>query len=97
MRSEFHQCLTFIKEISNINCTFHVIHVSGSIKKCKKYLVDYCEKRLAQLYTAPLKLGDGASTTKSPQSEGQLQNINVLESLVKICEVKDNSFNLVKK
>ncbi len=44
LEKKFHTLLTFTKMIDNLNVYFHILHKSGSIKKCKKFLVEYCYK-----------------------------------------------------
>jgi RNase P/RNase MRP subunit POP5 len=44
LEKKFHTLLTFTKMIGDINVYFHILHKSGSIKKCKKFLVEYCYK-----------------------------------------------------
>ena len=42
LEKKFHTLLTFTKTIGDINVYFHIMHKSGSIKKCKKFLLEYC-------------------------------------------------------
>jgi RNase P/RNase MRP subunit POP5 len=44
--TQFHAMLAFKKKLKNIDLIFKVLHASGSLKKCRKFLIDYSTKKL---------------------------------------------------
>lgn len=74
-RVMFHQLVTLMRRVSTTECTFRVVHVSGSIKKCKKFLLGYSHDRLNELYREE-------ATRKTDRSAA----VEVLEKLIKACE-----------
>lgn len=50
-RASFHQLLTLVTRVNNsaAELTFKVIHVSGSIRQCKKHLLEHSNRKLEQL------------------------------------------------
>ena len=47
LQKQFHTLLAFIQQIGTLNAAFNVVHVSGSIKKCKQFLIPHCQQKLA--------------------------------------------------
>jgi ribonuclease P/MRP protein subunit POP5 len=48
-QKKFHSLPTFIQKIGELKVCLKTIHVSGSIKKSKKFLIDYCNQKLLSL------------------------------------------------
>lgn len=86
-RVAFHQLLTFVRRIESTDLTFKVIHVAGSIKKCKKFLIDYSNRRLQDLYMEQLKGGFATNRNESDRAV-----VEVLEKLIKTCEEDGENF-----
>ena len=91
LQEQFHNVLTFTRRLLNdqIEVAFQVVHVSGSIRKCKKFLLDYCHVRL-QAYISE------KSTTHEPRrsADERMEAIEALDRIIKVCEKSDNVFNL---
>lgn len=47
-RADFHQLLSLVCRVDSTELAFKVIHVSGSIKQCKKYLIRHFYKRIEE-------------------------------------------------
>jgi ribonuclease P/MRP protein subunit POP5 len=100
LETKFHNLLTFTRKIDEFDCAFRVVHVSGSIKKCKKFLLHYCNQRLLDIYvkisnnTTNSRNYDALLKDQSDLSENDKEIINVLNSLIKVCEEGDNIFNI---
>lgn len=45
---------TFVSRLTNdpVDCSIQTLHVGGSIRQCKKYLVNYCIEQLLQMNAA---------------------------------------------
>jgi hypothetical protein len=93
MKQQFHQLLTFVRKVGEANVTLRVVHVSGSVKRCKKFLVTYCGRRVAELTLEMEKM-----KTKKMAADHQsllavkseiLQNLSQLNEA---CKTDDNSF-----
>lgn len=48
-RAPFHHLLTLTSRVNSVELTFKVIHVSGSIRQCKKHLLDHSNRKLEEL------------------------------------------------
>jgi ribonuclease P/MRP protein subunit POP5 len=82
LQKKFANLLAFTRKIGQFNVTFKVVHVSGSIKKCKKFLVNFCQNRLDCLNEKVLN---------NPEHKNEME---VVEKLIEVCEVDDNMFNI---
>ena len=82
LQKKFANLLAFTRKIGQFNVTFKVVHISGSIKKCKKFLVTYCQNRLDSLHNELVINVDHKN------------EMDVVEKLIEICEVDDNMFNI---
>lgn len=91
LQDKFHNLLTFINKIDDFDVSFRVVHVSGSIKKCKKYLLEYCNQRLAELNSNELYWLD---KHKSTRQEEKAETSQVLERIATACKENDNILNL---
>lgn len=79
---ELMRMLTLIKRFDKFDITLNVIHISGSVRQCKKYLVKYCSRRLHQI------------RIQKKESESNKIIGEVLEKVLNACETIDNDFNL---
>lgn len=48
-RAKFHQLLALVRRIDSTDLALKVIHVAGSIKQCKKYLLKDSNRKLEEL------------------------------------------------
>jgi len=86
LKEKFHNLLMFTNKLDQFDVTFRVVHVSGSIKKCKKFLSIYCQKRLSELHE---------SQSKSILfNEENKMVIDVYEKLLEVSLSNDNLFNM---
>ncbi|RNA39274.1 ribonuclease P MRP subunit POP5 [Brachionus plicatilis] len=86
LEKKFHTMLTFIQKIENIDVQFKVVHKSGSIKKCKEFLIEYCSNRLLEFYQKT------SSRHQKLDNDDQII-VNVLTNLIEACDKNDYSFN----
>ena len=80
LEKKFHTLLSFIQKIEEVDVKFKVIHKSGSIKKCKKFMLEYCTEQLIELYR------------KNDTNEKKIV-IDVFESMAEACKQNDFNFN----
>jgi ribonuclease P/MRP protein subunit POP5 len=92
LKEEFHNVLTFTRKLDDFDVAFKTIHVSGSIKKCKKYLLEYCKQRL-KLINNHISTEFGIKKS-STDSDNEKEVVESLEKLVECCQQDDNMFNL---
>lgn len=83
---KFHTVLTFIQKIDNFNVKFKIVHKSGSIKKCKEFLVEYCSSRLLEFYS-------NYSLSKTKKNNENEVVEDVLKNLIEACQNNDYNFN----
>lgn len=83
---KFHTVLTFIQKIDNIDVKFKIVHKSGSIKKCKQFMVEYCSSRLLQYYS-------NSSLIKNKMNNDNETIEDVLKNLIEACQKNDYNFN----
>ena len=89
LQKKFANLLTFTQRIGQFNVTFRTVHISGSIKKCKKFLGRFCQQRLCDLNE---KISNNKQMN-SDESDYKMA-IDVVEKLIEVCEVNDNMFNV---
>jgi RNase P/RNase MRP subunit POP5 len=82
MYKELLRMLTLIKRVDKFNINLNVIHISGSVRQCKKYLVKYCSRRLSQIQK------------QKKENESNKLVGEVLEKILNACDTIDNDFNL---
>ena len=87
LKKKFFNLLTFTNKLAQFNVNFRVVHVSGSIKKCKQFLVGFCQKRLNEIS------GNMMNNKGDPNPEYKAE-IDMVEKLIEVCEVNDNVFNI---
>ena len=90
LQTKFQNLLTFTRKIEEIDVAFRVIHVSGSIRKCKKFLLDYCNLRLLSIYQ---NVSSDSQAIQIKTSEQEKEVVDVLERIVQACQESDNVFN----
>ncbi len=94
LKDKFHTLLTFTKQIGQFDVSFRVIHISGSIRKCKKFLLNYCQLKLAELYKQ-MSLNSNMKLDVNQQVElDNKASAEVYEKLLQNCETNDNLLNL---
>lgn len=86
LEKKFHTLLTFIQKIDQFDVKLSVIHKSGSIKKCKQFLLEYCNKKLFELYK-------NQNDIKNIPFDNTSSVIEVLEKMVNACEQADYNFS----
>lgn len=86
LEKKFHTMLTYIQKIEDINVQFRIIHKSGSIKKCKEFLIKYCSSKLFELYSKSHLL-------KTKMDNNDLIVEGVLKNVIEACEKNDYNFN----
>jgi RNase P/RNase MRP subunit POP5 len=91
LQSEFHNVLTFTRKLDDFDVAFKTVHVSGSIKKCKKFLLGYCHSRL-QLVKNHISTETGLK--KNLDAEDEKEVVQCLEKMIECCQQDDNMFNL---
>ncbi|CAF1682171.1 unnamed protein product [Adineta ricciae] len=64
----------FISRLTNdpVECSIQTLHVGGSIRQWKKYLVNYCIEQLLQMNAAPSQVLFKRKKKKSNQHQQQL-------------------------
>ncbi|CAF0718128.1 unnamed protein product [Brachionus calyciflorus] len=88
LEKKFHTLLTFIQKIEEYDVKFKIIHKSGSIRKCKEFMLEYCTQRLFEFYRKmavnpkEMEVGDDGKSV-----------IKVLENIIEACEQNDYNFN----
>lgn len=104
LAERFRHLLTFIRRIgeNGVDVTFKVVHVSGSIKKCKQFLLGYCNRRLGEIYLLTMQhkesLVGGSRKFRDDEQgdEGEDKKrrgtIEVLNNLIKSCEEDGENF-----
>ena len=88
-QKKFHALLTFIQKLGEYNVAIRVIHISGSVKKCKQFLIGHCERKLASL-----ALPNTIDLLSFPQlDEASKAEVHAsFRDLTEACKTKDNSF-----
>lgn len=86
LKDKFHNLLTFITKLAQFDVTFRVVHVSGSIKKCKKFLSIYCQKKLNEIVESHNK--------NVMITDENKMVVDVYEKLLEASQSKDNLFNV---
>ena len=89
LQKKFHNLLTFTRKLDQFEITFRVVHVSGSIKKCKKFLLKYCQDKLSEL-----NIQINQNKTIEPMNEDNQMAIEVYEKLFKASQSNDNTFSV---
>ena len=84
LQKKFHTLLALIQRLDDWKVTLSVIHVSGSIKKCKKFLLTYCQARLNELNEKVQKNNEMEMESK--------MIIDGLETMANVCQVNDSLF-----
>ena len=95
MHQNFHTCLTYIQKLADYRVTLRVVHVSGSVKRCKKYLVNYCAQKVAELVNEQQKLKSGPFAPTSLEASEQI--VQCFNSLAEACKLNDNTFIINKE
>jgi hypothetical protein len=94
LKDKFHTLLTFTKQLGQFDVCFKVIHVSGSIRKCKKFLLNYCQLKLADLYKQ-MSINSISLFNANQEVESENKAVaEVYEKLLQNCETNDNLLNL---
>jgi len=86
LKNKFHNLLTFITKLAQFDVTFRVVHISGSIKKCKKFLAIYCQNKLNEMRETHNK--------NILANEENKMIVDVYEKLLEASQSKDNSLNV---
>jgi ribonuclease P/MRP protein subunit POP5 len=95
MQGPFHNVLTFTRKLDDFDIAFKTVHVSGSIKKCKKFLLGYCNERLKLIKKDLSDQKKQLSTAAvAMDSEDKREVAQVLEKIVECCQQDDNIFNM---
>lgn len=81
LKVKFYNLLTFIRKLDSVDVHIRVVHVSGSIKKCKKYLVQYCNAKLNQLALD--------HTKRAPQPDDVIVEV---QKLLTSCQENNENF-----
>lgn len=81
----FLKVLSLLKIIGSDEVTFKILHLAGSVRLCKKFLLRHCSRKLNEIENRK-----GAS-----QDDEQKMEVTVLEKIVKNCEnINTDDFKL---
>ena len=87
LKDKFHNLLMFTAKLAQFDVTFRVVHVSGSIKKCKKFLGAYCQRKLHELIVSNKNISE-------INNDENKMAVDVYEKLIEVANSNDNLLNM---